>query len=52
MTAEENAEMLAEIQELLWPGGDRDHEWESDTIEQVASVLINGGIGPDYTDNP
>ncbi len=41
------ANALRAIQEVLWPGGDRDHEWDSETIDEVANVLHNAGLGPD-----
>jgi hypothetical protein len=29
---------LAAIREILWPGGDTDHEWNSETLEEVAQI--------------
>jgi hypothetical protein len=29
---------LAAIREVLWPGGDMEHEWTPDTIEEVARI--------------
>ena len=36
---------LAAIREVLWPGGDMDHEWNSETLEEVAQIARpkNGG---------
>lgn len=41
--------ILRKVQDALWPGGDRDHEWSPDTADEVASALIDGGLGPDYS---
>jgi hypothetical protein len=29
---------LDAIREILWPGGDMDHEWDSETLEEVAQL--------------
>jgi hypothetical protein len=29
---------LAAIREVLWPGGDMDHEWNSETLDEVAEI--------------
>ena len=29
---------LAAIREILWPGGHMDHEWNSETLEEVAQI--------------
>lgn len=49
LSHEELASCLEKVQDLLWPNGDRDHEWGSETIDGVADALIEAGIGPDYT---
>jgi len=33
------ARKLAEVRDILWPDGDKDHPWEGDTIERVAAVV-------------
>jgi hypothetical protein len=30
---------LAQIREILWPGGDRDFQWSPDTIDEVARIV-------------
>ena len=30
---------LEQIAEILWPNGDKDHEWDCSTIEQVAEIV-------------
>lgn len=30
---------LSQIQDVLYPGGDRDHEWSPSTLEQIAAVI-------------
>lgn len=52
LSHEDLVALVRDIQETVWPGGDRDAEWDSDTIDEVATHLINAGVGPDYTDNP
>ena len=37
---------LRELAEVLWPDGDADHEWSSDTIEEVAEILTEAGFCP------
>jgi hypothetical protein len=39
-------ELVAAVAECLWPGGDPDHEWSPDTLDEVASVLGRHGPGP------
>jgi len=36
---------LAAIREVLWPGGDMEHEWTSETLDEVAQIARprNGG---------
>ncbi len=41
--------ILNQIREVLWPEGDMDHEWDSETVDEVAAVLISGGYGPTET---
>jgi len=41
------AETLKEIQEALWRGGDADHEWSPDTLDEIAKVMHNAGLGPE-----
>jgi hypothetical protein len=38
--------ILDEIADILWPVGDADHEWGSDTIEFVAEAMERGGYKP------
>lgn len=37
---------LKSLQALLWPGGDENAEWTSDTIEAVAEIVKGAGFGP------
>ncbi len=37
---------VEEIQELLWPEEDHNHEWDSDTPADIAQVLVDWGFGP------
>lgn len=39
------AKAVREIQQILWPGGNADAEWSSDTIENVAMALERHGFG-------
>ncbi len=32
-----SAELLA-IREVLWPGGDMDHQWSPETIDEIARI--------------
>ena len=38
--------LLDKIVEILWPEGDRDHEWSSDEIELIADLLTKAGLRP------
>jgi hypothetical protein len=40
---------LRKIQNALWPGGDRDHDWSADTTDAIAEALTEVGLGPDYS---
>lgn len=42
-------ETLKKLSDCLWPGGDKDNEWDSDTIDFVARTLIESGWGPKST---
>jgi len=37
---------IERVREILWPGGDKNHEWGSDTLADIATTLINTGFGP------
>lgn len=37
---------LRELAEVVWEGGDPDHEWDADTIDEVAQILTNAGFRP------
>ena len=39
-------EVLLKLSDCLWPCGDKDNEWDSDTIDFVARTLIEAGYGP------
>lgn len=39
-------ETLKKLSDCLWPGGDKNNEWDSDTIDFVAKTLIESGWGP------
>ena len=39
--------VLRQLQEILWPAGDADHEWSPDTIDEVARVLTDAGFRPE-----
>ena len=34
-----NARLVTRVVEVLWPGGNADYEWDSETVEEVAEVL-------------
>ena len=38
--------LLDEIQEILWPEGDAEHQWSPDTLDEIAEALIRGGYCP------
>lgn len=40
-------EALAQIRELLWPDGDPDAEWDSETLNEIARVMYDAGFGPE-----
>lgn len=35
------------IADILWPNGDRDHEWSPDTLEEISQAFMN--LRPDLT---
>jgi hypothetical protein len=37
---------VEDVREILWPGGDKDHVWSPDTVQEVAQRLILAGLGP------
>jgi len=37
--------IVAQLRELLWPGGDADAEWDAETLDQAANILHEGGWG-------
>lgn len=38
--------VLRELAEILWPGGDADHEWDSDTLGEIGEVMYRAGLRP------
>jgi len=36
--------VVEDINEILWPGGDPDHEWEVEDLEAIADVLEEAGL--------
>lgn len=38
---------LNRIAQALWPDGDADHEWTSDTLAEVADVMRSLGMAPE-----
>lgn len=38
---------LCTLQQTLWPNGNADEEWSSDTLESVANILNDAGLGPE-----
>ncbi len=41
--------VLQRIQAVLWPGGDEEHEWDSDTFCELAEAMHDAGFGPEKT---
>ena len=37
---------LRQIQEILWPGGDPDHQWSPDTLDEIVDVLRQASFVP------
>jgi hypothetical protein len=37
---------LRDIQETLWPGGDAEHEHDSDTLARIANILRDVNLAP------
>lgn len=44
--------VLSRIQGILWPGGDEEHEWDSDTFCELAEALHDAGFGPGKMEEP
>lgn len=44
--------VLCVIKETLWPEGDLEHEWDSDTMGTLASALHAAGFGPPLEEEP
>ena len=38
--------VLNQIVESMYPGGDPDAEWSSDTLDTIASILQSAGLVP------
>lgn len=37
--------ILRDIAAVLWPEGNPDHPWDSDTMSQIATILADAGFG-------
>jgi len=47
LTQQELVEVVSGLIEILWPGGDADHEWEgADTLQDIASILESYNLAP------
>ena len=46
MAYDDMVECLRTLQQTLWPGGDADHEWSPNTLDSVAGILNDAGLGP------
>lgn len=44
--ARQDGALVNLICDQLWPDGDKDYEWNSETVENIANLLINAGFGP------
>jgi hypothetical protein len=40
------ADVLRDIVEVMYPGGDVDAEWSPDTLDEIAGILDRAGLGP------
>ena len=38
--------ILNGVIEALWPGGDPDHEWSPDTLNEIKDALSSYGLDP------
>lgn len=43
-------EVVRCLQATLWPNGNPDFEWSPDTIDAVAGILNDAGLGPGEED--
>ncbi len=48
---EDLVELVRTFQETLWPKGDADQEWSSDTTAALAGAMNDAGLGPDDPDD-
>jgi hypothetical protein len=46
LSENELREMVGEIREILWPDGNKHHEWNADTLSNIAMVLQLRGVEP------
>ena len=42
----ETLRILMKIQEVLWPEGRSEEDWSPDTLDEISSILIDNGYGP------
>lgn len=42
----EYVQMIADIYDILWPGGHHDAEWDSDTASDIALTFFARDLGP------
>ena len=46
MTRRELCDIVEHTVDCLWPDGDINHEWDADTLDHVAGLLITNGLRP------
>lgn len=42
----EPEDILVQLQQILWPEGDPDHEWDSDTLGYIGELMHQHGFAP------
>ncbi len=48
----EPARALSLIQSILWPEDDPEESWSPDTLDDIASVMVESGYGPPDPEGP
>jgi hypothetical protein len=40
-------DLVHRVQQALWPGGQVEHQWSPDTLDEISRALVDAGLRPE-----